>query len=247
MQNLAIAGDWHGILNAVTRGFLYAESRRVDAIIHLGDFGYQFTDEFMAHLVKMVETTDTPIFFIRGNHDNKDFLDSHMKSPYTPVEIAPGVTYMPDGSVMDFGNTTIAALGGAYSVDRMHRVLGESWWLEEEPTFAAVEHLIETGAKADVMITHDLPYNAVNVNKYHQILEAVPSRRMVQDAIDAVRPRIVFNGHQHIRVTQDVRFTGEWDQTFRLETLDKYDGTDFEVISDNIVCFDTGTHIITHR
>lgn len=244
MHKIAIAGDWHSIFPAFTRGFYHAMALGADAIVHVGDFGYTFHPEFLDHLKKLIKVMDMPIYFIRGNHDNREFLDSFLKSPFQPVEILPGATYIPDGAVMDFGHTTIAALGGAYSIDRQHRVAGQTWWLEEEPSAAAVQHLIDAHVSAPVMITHDLPHNAINTNNRHNTIDALPSRQLVQQAIDAVRPHIVFHGHQHTRATQDVRFTGSED-TFRLETLNQYDGTDHEEVTTNMVLLDTDTLVIT--
>lgn len=246
MQKIAIAGDWHGIIPAMQYGIRFVAHHGAEAVLHVGDFGFQYTDEFVEALARQVQESAIPVYFIRGNHDDRDYLDSRLASPYEPVEIVPGCFYVPDGTVLSFGHTDIAALGGAYSVDRAHRVLGESWWELEEPTPAAVERFIKEGITAPVMVVHELPRNAVNVNGRHHIMEAMPSRDLTQKAIDAVRPQIVFNGHMHVRSTQDVRFTGEWDATYRLETLDKYDGDpcDMDILL-NVVFFDTSSHIVT--
>lgn len=246
MQKIAIAGDWHGITEAMLSGMRYAARHGADAVIHVGDFAFRFSAQFLSELAEQVRISGVPIYFIRGNHDDRDYLDSFLTDSYSPAEIVPGVFYVPDGAVVSFGNTDIAFLGGAYSVDRARRVLGETWWENEEPDADAVQHFVDGGIQAPVMVVHELPRNALNVNGRHHMIETLPSREMTQKAIDAVRPKIVFNGHMHVRSTQDVRFTGEWDATFRLETLDKHDGDDADLAS-NIVFFDTSTHVVTAR
>lgn len=246
MQKIAIAGDWHAIVAAMTSGMNHAASCGADAVVHVGDFGFRYTPEFVNATAQRVRETGIPLYFIRGNHDDRDYLDALLDNPFEPAEVAPGLIYVPDGALIPFGNTDIAFLGGAYSVDRAHRILGESWWEDEEPSIEAVQHFVDDAAQAPVMVIHELPRNARNVNGRHHMMEALPSRDVAQQAVDAVRPKIVFNGHMHVRSTQDVRFTGEWDATFRLETLDKHDGGK-EDLAANMVFFDTSTHVVTAR
>lgn len=110
----------------------------------------------------------------------------------------------------------------------------------------ALRHLDETNATAEVMIVHDQPSSAVSLSKGKNIPETLPSRQIVQSAIDIVRPYIVFNGHMHTRATQDVRFTGEWEKMYRLETLDLLDhDEDSTPIWKNMVFFDTEDMMVT--
>lgn len=108
MTRIAIAGDWHGYTEAAVRGCNHAMLNGADALIHVGDFGYNFSSEF----VSTISNCPFKTYFIRGNHDNTDYLKSFaVPGTYEPVEIQPNLIYMPDGSQMKFDGMNFVFFG----------------------------------------------------------------------------------------------------------------------------------------
>lgn len=52
-------------------------------------------------------------------------------------------------------------MGGAVSVDRAYRKENISWWKEEEPTYHEWEKAFKKLDKADIILTHDTPFDVL--------------------------------------------------------------------------------------
>lgn len=80
--------------------------------------------------------------FIRGNHDNPAVCREHSQ-------------YIADGTV----EGGMMFVGGAASVDRMHRLEGYDYWSDEELNIPQLNDLIDkfVAVRPRVMVTHDCP------------------------------------------------------------------------------------------
>lgn len=124
--------------------------------------------------------------------DGQGFITSPL---YSNIRIIPRTHYW------EWGGVKFASLGGANSIDKGYRVLGLSWWEEEEITAKQVESL--NGVHADVLITHDC--TAETAKKLHRdFQENAPSSQSalwVGEAQKITGARIVVSGHHHMRST----------------------------------------------
>jgi hypothetical protein len=113
-------------------------------------------------------------------------------------------------------------LGGAFSVDKYGREEGRSWWPGEELTEADIHYACD-GPTVDVLFTHDAPWGAYAYVDHRKTADGLAhfaqaagiprlkfadmvnaNRHRVRAVIDAVRPRIVFHGHLHMRDTDSI-------------------------------------------
>lgn len=84
-------------------------------------------------------------------------------------------------------------------MDRAHRVLGASWWQQEQITAEAVEAL---GTEpVDALITPDVPASVpvrsmIRLEPYTEVL-AGRGRVMLRRAVQGDRPEVTFSGHCH--------------------------------------------------
>jgi hypothetical protein len=139
--------------------------------VQIGDFGFGFitTPEF-----------NVKDRFIRGNHDNPDLCRRHRQ-------------HIPDGKV----EGEIMYVGGAWSIDWMHRKEGVSWWRDEQLSYSQFHDVINTyeDKRPRVMVTHDCPNSAVD----HLFPWATPIPSVTSSAFDAMldihTPELWIFGH----------------------------------------------------
>ncbi|MDB4879681.1 MAG: hypothetical protein JWL60_1127 [Gemmatimonadetes bacterium] len=173
---IALLGDVHDML-APMRDTLARLPREVRAIVQVGDMWAWPEAEDVPPLADGTprEVPRRPwdaslhwrrpprdLLWIDGNH-HPYWLT---RGPTVPTRLAPGLTYLPRGTVLTLdgqhGALRVGFLGGADSViDAGWRRLGDDWWPEEERVAVAdVERLLANAQAAgglDLLVTHTPP------------------------------------------------------------------------------------------
>lgn len=215
-MRIVFAGDWHATPEAAWAAIEHAKGIGADAIVHVGDF--HFTGEsrgrFMKSVNKALARYDVPLYFIRGNHDNPDYLDAQEAKRGTVdgtpfIAFSERLFYIPDGSVWEWDGVKIGGLGGAFSVDHKFRTQGVDWWANEVTKPEAVEAIAQT-PDLGLLVTHDVP-DTVFVSdlpvptKDMDIEGAHPNRQAIARAIEGSAPAWHICGHMHVRQTHFIR------------------------------------------
>jgi hypothetical protein len=135
-------GDVHG---------LYYEYgtviKNLPSSLQIGDFGIGFDKENDSKIKRMLEVTPQHKFFV-GNHDNRKLAKE----------------LFPNNCLGDYGMIgDIFYVSGAFSIDKQFRVIGKSWWEDEEISYDELGKVIESyiDKKPEIMVTHDLPESMV--------------------------------------------------------------------------------------
>lgn len=145
--------------------------------------------------------------------------------------IRPNIVHIPRGyrTVLASG-ATLAALGGANSVDIGHRVLGRSVWAEESITEADLDALGH--GRADVLIGHDAPLNLPGLDAWLAATDhgwppvglkySAEGRAMFHRGFLQVQPRLYVGGHYHRHIDEVVTYTsGDAEFQTRVVILDQ--------------------------
>lgn len=241
---IAFAGDWHMNTPWAVHAIKYALRHYVDAIIHVGDFGYSFDDSYLAAIDDELENpywegTDVPLLFVDGNHENFNKLYQYPVLPNGVRKISRSVYHLPRGFRWKWYDTQYLALGGAHSVDRRWRTPHLSWWPEETISQREAREVIAAGT-TDVLITHDCPTGVPALDQrlapnefgfpLDEINRAEAHRKLLRLVVEETQPKVIWHGHYHWRY-QD---TGRFDYgTATVNGLD-CDGKSME---DNMVIF----------
>lgn len=198
-----------------------AEQLAVDAICQLGDFGFWPS---ASAFLEAVATGPVPTFFLDGNHEHHVALGArvdtaralHGCGPVDPVPFGDQLWFMPRGTRVVWGGVSVAALGGARSIDRALRRVGKDWFVEEAVNDDDLALLAAHGP-ASVLLSHDAPAEASPPLMPRSELPGVfraelevceEHRRRISEACDAVQPGLVVHGHYHVRYTD--RVTRPW-------------------------------------
>lgn len=232
MTRILLAGDWHGNTTALYRAMKIAEREACDEIIQLGDFGFEYGKPFLHRVSKAVDAFGVKLSWIDGNHENFDKLDAIGAFNSTElVEIAPGVTYLPRGTVIerlswDGSWKRILCIGGAYSIDKPWLTPYVDWFPDEQIRYQDVERCLDV-APCDMVLSHDMPDSAYRVILTEQAIlqeedaehfiekndypDAKPNRMALEAIFQHHRPDQWFHGHYHYfyrTMVQSTQFTG---------------------------------------
>lgn len=201
--DILVAGDWHGDFSWASRCLREAKGYDIDTIIQVGDFGYweHHADGvyFLNKLSENAQLRGVNVIWLDGNHENHTMLREKYADAEKSVEgfwkIRDSIWYSPRANAWEWYGKRLMTLGGAFSIDRDGRVLGKSYWAEEEIT-PEEEALAKSRGKIDYLFTHDAP-TTFPKPLWKVDLNSEAQRQAVSRVADAVRPSYWFHGHYH--------------------------------------------------
>jgi predicted phosphodiesterase len=208
-MQVLLAGDWHANTAHATAVLALAAELGIDRVVQVGDFGFwPRYEEGVAYLEAVSEATrrhGVEVWFCDGNHEDHDELPHD--TSLEPVELFPGIRWVPRGTVLEWAGRRILFMGGAVSVDRDFREAGRSWFASEIPTAAQWARAGEAG-RVDLVVAHDtVPGMPVKGTRptlsipWSARRRASDHRKRLRSLRDAVEPAVWVHGHWHQRAT----------------------------------------------
>jgi predicted phosphodiesterase len=220
---VAFLGDSHGNLRYLVDTANLLKTMGVDVLVVLGDFGFLWPGRHpnpseLERLSVYLTGAQQQCFFVDGNHEDFEQLLAMPLDQSGVRPVAPGITHIPRGyrTTLAHGRT-LAALGGANSVDRADRAPNENWWPEESISEADLERLGED--RADILIGHDAPLAVPRLNSIlsktrnrfwsaEDLAYERAGRQMFDRGFKQVRPSLYFGGHFHLHLDEELSFDG---------------------------------------
>ena len=204
-DKVMIAGDWHGDTRWAVCIIKLAARMGLKKIVQCGDFGvWTHMAEGVTYLDAMNEAArrfGIKVYFLGGNHENWDHIESWMAfNPRTwagHVIVRSHILYIPDGLVWKWSGKSFMGVGGAVSVDRDQRILGESWWAQEQVDESLIWEIEQARTNADFLFTHDCPTNAPFQSRWKPDPQSQMHRQLMDRLGKAVKPALWFHGHMH--------------------------------------------------
>lgn len=219
MTKILLAGDIHGQLHAFRRLTEIAKTNAADAVIQLGDFGlWDHTDagrKFLNAAGDIADEQDVQWFFIDGNHECVPRIKEYEQaSPddYPFTHVRPKIKHIRRGGIFVWDDVVFLAMGGAFSIDLDLRTVGRDYWPEEEISQDDVDVALSNignWPRIDVMLTHDTgDVSKTTLDRLSNMYlndrltrRAEHNRKMLEQVISAARPKILFHGHYHTRLS----------------------------------------------
>lgn len=220
-MRVMLLGDTHGDVDFMLNHVIpAAQNENVDRIVQLGDFGYfdhfREVSEELDFLSAELQIAGLKMACIQGNHDNISYLMKNYGSNEVDwgfVQFRQAMYFILNGTRWEWGGKKFIALGGAYSIDKIHRLKVEAktnwpqsqWFPEEEMSDADLDRILLNRDPVDVMLTHDAP-SAANLGvDLKNIQECEPNRHRLQRAVRALQPKLLVHGHFHHRYETEIR------------------------------------------
>jgi len=188
-----VCGDFHAEFPLVN--VFLARHPEVSTILQCGDFGFWprmrrrgATKIFQEDSLK---NKDTLIFWCDGNHEDYESIKKLEND-----EVSKNVFYMSRGTTLQLvDGRNVLFIGGALSIDRQYRIIGESWFPEETITQKDISELPDENI--DIVISHTSP-NEFDVVDYHDKYGHDPSRDALSYVLQKYKPKLWYFGHMHL-------------------------------------------------
>lgn len=214
-MKIAFIGDIHGrIFHAIATIITWQiiNNQKFDMIIQVGDFGaYPRIDDAMVNNKFVLEDAteldfskyinadlglqkdlrylrqhlNCPIHFIRGNHEDFQWLNliSENGTKITAIDKLDLIRYIPDGTVEDFNGIRLAFFGGIETNKEESRAIN----------CKAYNNLIKNKlGNIDILVTHDSPYGTGI-----SFTGEVQGSKKVTELVKVIQPKYLIAGHYH--------------------------------------------------
>ena len=235
VSRIGFLGDTHGDMQHVLTVARTMSDRGIELLVVLGDFGFLWPGHNWGididKLSRRLKMTAQTLAFVDGNHEDFDLLYKFRVADDGLRWIRPNIVHIPRGyrTVLASG-ATLAALGGANSVDIGHRVARRSVWSEESITEADLAALGRVSA--DILIGHDAPLRLPTLDAWLAATDSgwppaglaysAAGRAMFHRGFLQIRPRLYLGGHYHRHIDELVTHTsGDAEFQTRVVILDQ--------------------------
>lgn len=138
-----ITGDTHGAFSRIKEFCEEFQTTKEDIIIILGDAGINYYGSGDKSLKRKLQKLPLTLFCIHGNHERRpETIKSYRLDYFCGGEVYvedefPDLKFAKDGQIYDFDGKHYIVIGGAYSVDKYHRLArGTKWFPDEQPSEA---------------------------------------------------------------------------------------------------------------
>lgn len=231
VRRIGVMGDLHGDVQHALQAFKVFADRGVTCVVQLGDWGVLWPGTnwriALRKISRALARHQMAMMVIDGNHEYFPKLQEFPIAADGIRWIAANIGHLPRGYRTQIGaRYTLAALGGANSIDRRFRQEGVSWWPEEQISAADLRRL--GSDHVDVLLGHEAPLMDERVLEESardagyspaDIAYASASRVMFRQAVLQTRPRLTLGGHYHRHYDQTLSLPGQT-HTTRVVVLD---------------------------
>lgn len=208
-----ITGDTHGSFERIKTFCEKMGTTKEDILIILGDAGINFSggerDKFKKEYLEKIPVT---LFCIHGNHERRPYNIKTYKEKlryggtvYAEEEY-PSLLFAKDGEIFDLNGKKTIVMGGAYSIDKMMRLMfGGGWWPDEQPS-EEIKQYVESQLdgvnwKVDVVLSHTTPRKYEPTEVFLKGVDQDDVDKSTEDWLDSIEDRLDYKkwyaGHYH--------------------------------------------------
>ena len=206
-------GDIHGSRHDAINLCSHMIAAAGDTMVFLGDVGANyFCDGRDRALKKTLDSLGPTIFCIHGNHERRPAsILSYKTKEWNGgcvwyEEEYPNLLFARDGDIFNIEGISHLVIGGAYSVDKYHRLMrGYGWWGDEQPSDeikAYVERQIRKHRKVDVVLSHTCPFKYEPVEAFLPMIDQDSVDDSTERWLDEIEEMLDYKawmcGHWHI-------------------------------------------------
>ena len=211
--DIYITGDTHGQFGCIEAFCERFGTSREDILIILGDAGINFS-EWNRDCVKkrFLEFLPIMLFCIHGNHEQRlQTIDSYREKQWHGgtvyyEEEYPDLLFAKDGEAFELDGKQTIVMGGAYSIDKMIRLMyGYGWWPDEQPS-DEIKRYVESqldklGWKVDVVLSHTTPLKYEPVEVFLSGVDQSKVDKSTEEWLDGIEDKLEYQkwycGHYH--------------------------------------------------
>lgn len=208
-----ITGDTHRDFDRIERFCRRMKTTRNDVMIILGDAGINYIlgiadDTLKLHLSHLPIT----FFCIHGNHERRpesltgyNLVEYNGGHVYVEPEF-PSLLFARDGDIFNLGGKSTLVIGGAYSVDKMYRIMHNAGWFSDEQPDEIIKKRTEKSLEnvnwcVDTVLSHTTPYKYRPIEVFLAGLDQSSVDDSTERWLDDIEDNLSYNrwfaGHFH--------------------------------------------------
>lgn len=208
-----ITGDTHEEFDRIEAFCKRFGTCKEDIMIILGDAGINYGGGIRdVRKKEFLESLPITIFAIHGNHEQRPqtvggYAEKIWRGGVVYQEEAyPSLLFAKDGEVFDLDGKQAIAIGGAYSIDKMFRIMhGYGWWPDEQPSEEIKKYvenqLDKLGWKVDLVLSHTVPLKYEPVEVFLAGVDQKKVDKSTEKWLDGIEDRLDYGkwycGHYH--------------------------------------------------
>ncbi len=212
-RRVYITGDLHGDINRVLAFCYETKTTKNDVLIVLGDVGLNyFLDERDQAKKDVLQKLPITLFCIHGNHEERPAnIKTYKKSEFWNGKVFvepkyPNIIFAVDGQIYNIEGNSCLVLGGAYSVDKWHRLNNGQKWFDSEQIPDKEKRKIEVnirehGWEVDYVLSHTCPYNVRPIHLFLKSIDQSTVDSSMEVWLQKIADRLAFKrwyfGHFH--------------------------------------------------
>ena len=219
-----LTGDTHGDFRRVAAFCDKADTTKDDVLVILGDVGLNYYGNPKDRRLKQ-QLNELPVtlFCIHGNHEKRpEKLPAYIETDWRGGKVYiepefPSLLFAKDGELYELNGKRCIAIGGAYSVDKYHRLANKwGWWADEQPSEeikARVEQRLDAVSwTVDIVLTHTCPLRYIPTEVFLPGINQNTVDNGTEEWLEKIESKLSYDrwycGHYHTDKTIDkIRFT----------------------------------------
>ena len=202
-----ITGDTHGNFDRLDS----FEYKKNDMLIILGDSGINyFLDGSDNELKSYLNSLGIKLFCIRGNHEErpeniKTYHLANMFGGKVYVENKyKNLIFARDGEEYNINGNSILVIGGAYSIDKVFRIMhGYNWFSSEQLSPLEMDNILAKviGKHYDIILSHTCPYKYEPTEVFLSGIDQQYVDKSMEHFLDIIEEKVDYDkwycGHYH--------------------------------------------------
>ena len=209
-----ITGDIHGDVKYIREAIEQYSITGNDIIVILGDVGMNYYGKHGdRQRKKKLNRLGVPILCIHGNHEMRPFtIPTYFEASwnggivYEEAEF-PNLHFAKDGEIYDLEGAKSIVIGGAYSVDKWHRLQLDIAWFPDEQPSAQIKQDVEAALCAanwnvDVVFSHTCPFKYEPIEVYMPAVDQSKVDKSTEQWLDTIEDKLNYKrwycGHWHV-------------------------------------------------
>lgn len=208
-------GDIHGNIRKISSFVFNNNLTENDIIVILGDAGlnYYGNNKGDAKVKKKLNALNVPVLCVHGNHEMRpESLDSYCETEWHDAVVYwekeyQNIFFAKDGEIYNLDGRKNIVIGGAYSVDKFHRLaMGTHWFADEQPSEEIKKRVIEkldsVDWKVDGVLSHTCPYKYRPTETFLPFINQDTVDNSTEHWLDEIEDKLQYSkwlcGHWHI-------------------------------------------------
>ena len=206
-HNDYIESEWWALKEIWKKGLLYEGHKIVPYCPRCGTplSSHEVAQGYEANTRAVFRSLPVTTLFIDGNHENFEQLNSYAVEQWNGGKvhiIEDNMIHLMRAQIFTIDGLKFFTFGGAYSIDKMSRAEGISWFPEEIPSREEYEegwaNLEKEDFQVDYILTHTAPRDVAAAMGYGELSDdEVELRQYLQRVADETEFQKWYFGHFH--------------------------------------------------